>query len=167
MPDDSRHTILEDELIMIRSSGEIPEVALHNAVHYLTRDAEGPGLTLRPGEIRRLQEAVLQRYQRIILRDLNARLRDKPVYRGIERSIINWGRLCRFAAREKFALQALKTEIATALGAFLEQEVVDVAAGRRATCVNCNLERLQTFSAAVGYDLRRLPVGWHRYLKLA
>ncbi len=165
MPADSRRAILEDELIMIRNSGEIPEVALHNAVHYLTRDAAGPGLALRPGEIRRMQEAVLQRYRRIILRDLNPRLRDKQVYRGIARSIINWERLCRFAVRAKFTLREPKTEIAMALGAFLEQEVMDVAAGRRDTCVNCDLEQLQTFSAAVGFDLRRLPVGWHRHLR--
>ena len=82
------------------------------------------------------------------------------------RAILEDERLCRFAAREKFPLRELKRDSAAALGSFLEQEVMDVATGRRDTCVNCDLERLQNFSTAVGFDLRGLPDGWRRHLKL-
>lgn len=163
MPSEHRMAVLDDECLMIRNSGEIPEVALHNALHFLTRDPEGPGFTLRPSEVRRLNEAVIRRYRRIILRDLDPRLRDKSVYRGITRSIANWERLNRFATREGFAIEDLRDEIATALGIFLDQDIADVAAGRRTTSIDCDPERLMAFGAAVGFDYRRLPSGWQRY----
>ena len=112
MPSEIRMSFLDDECLMIRSSGEIPEVALHNALHYLTLDPEGPRLNLQPEEIRRLHAAVIRRYRRIVLRDLDPRLRDKSVYRGIERSITNGEWLSRFAARERFDLEDLKNDIA-------------------------------------------------------
>ncbi len=66
MPSENRMAVLDDECLMIRSSGEIPEVALHNALYFLTRDPEGPGFKLRANEVRRLNEAVIWRYRRII-----------------------------------------------------------------------------------------------------
>lgn len=167
MSTDDRNAILDDELIMIRNSGELPEIALHNAIYHLGQDDEGPRLTLRPEEIRQLQEAVISRYRRIILRDLDPRLRDKSVYRGIERSAINWERLCRFAVRHQLAIRDIQAEIAMALGVFLKQEIRDVTSGRRVTSVNCNLECLQAFSATVGFDLDALPPEWMRHLDLA
>lgn len=167
MPNDDRGAILEDELIMIRNSGEIPEIALHNALYYLHQDPDGPGLNLLPEEIQRLQEAVLGRYRRIILRDLNPRLRDKSIYRGIERSMVNWKRLCRFADREQLSIEDFKAEIAMTLHDFLNREIMDVSSGKRATSVNCNLERLLAFGSAVGFDPRTLPPGWRRHLGLA
>ncbi len=162
MSTENRMAVLDDECLMIRNSGEIPEVALHNALHFLTRDPEGPGFKLRASEVRRLNEAVISRYRRIILRDLDPRLRDKTVYRGITRSITNWERLCRFATRQGFAIQDLRDEIAAALGDFLEQDIADVVAGRRTTSVDCDPDRLMAFGAAVGFDFRRLPSGWQR-----
>ncbi|MBL0713599.1 MAG: hypothetical protein JJV98_07835 [Desulfosarcina sp.] len=159
---DERKAALDDELIMIRNSGEIPEVALHNAVYFLSQDPEGPSLKLLPKEIRRLQEAVMERYRRIVLRDLDSRLRDKTVYRGVERCITNWERLCRFAAREGFPMQSLRQEIVVALTGFIQQEVADVRSGPRETCINCSPERLQRFSAALGVDPEDLPPGWTR-----
>ncbi len=166
MPIKNRRAFLDDEHLMIRNSGEIPEVALYDALHYLTQDVEGPGLKLTVDEVRRMKKAVIERYQRIIRRDLDPRLRDKSVYRGIERSITNWERLCRFAAREHFTLGDFEREMAKALRAFLELEITDVTAGTRITCVNCTWERLQAFSLAVGCDLQRLPAGWQRMLGL-
>jgi hypothetical protein len=166
MPTDDRTAAIDDELLMIRNSGEIPEVALHNALHFLSQDPEGPGLTLAPDELCRLQQAVVERYRRIILRDLDPRLRDKSVYRGLTRCITNWKRLGRFIARAPFAIQTLKTEIAHALQNFLEEEINDVASGRRDTCIDCSLRDLQAFSDAVGFDLDDLPPDWKRHLRL-
>ena len=164
MSNANRKSIIDDECLMIRNSGEIPEVALHNALHDLTQDPDGPGMKLTPDEIHRLREAVLRRYRRIVLRDFDPRLRDKSVYRGMTRSISNWERLSRFAARERIAIQGLRNEIAAALGAFLEREIADIAAGKRVACINCGLDRLLAFGAAVGFDFRRLPSRWQRYL---
>lgn len=166
MPTNDRTAAIDDELVIIRNSGEIPEVALHNALHFLSQDPEGPELTLAPDELRRLQQAVVERYRRIILRDLDPRLRDKSVYRGIARGITNWERLGRFITRNPFAIKDLKTEIAHALQVFLEQEITDVAAGRRDTCIDCGLRDLQAFSAAVGFNLGDLPPEWMRHLRL-
>ncbi len=167
MPAGSRRDILDDECTMIRNSGEIPEVALHNALHYLTQDADGPGLILQTEEIRQLQTAVIGRYRRIILRDLDSRLRDKSVYRGIARSITNWERLTRFAAREKFALQDLKAGIAAALELFLKREIDDIVAGKRAaTSIDCSRGDLLAFCTEVGFDPQTLPADWQRQLRL-
>jgi hypothetical protein len=167
MPTDERTAALEDELIMIRHSGEIPEVALHNAIHFLCEDGEGPGLILRPEELRRLRQAVVERYRRIILRDLDPRLRDKSIYRGLRRSMVNWERLVRFGCRTSLTIDAVRTEVAGALKHFLLREISDAAAGRRVTCIDCGSRDLQDFSTAVGFDLGELPSDWRRHLRLA
>ena len=164
MPTENRMSILDDECLMIRNSGEIPEVALHNALHYLTRDPDGPRWNLQPEEIQRLHDAVIRRYRRIVLRDLDPRLRDKSVYRGIARSITNWERLSCFAARERFDLKDLRDEVAAALGAFLDREIADIVAGKRTTCIDCDSDRIRAFGAAVGFDFRCLPADWPRHL---
>ncbi len=80
MISDERTLLLEEELLLVRHSGEIPEVALHASVHYLTEDPEGPGLVLADEELRPLQEAALARYREIILRDLDAGNRDLSLF---------------------------------------------------------------------------------------
>jgi hypothetical protein len=141
MSSDERAAALEEEMIMIRHSGEIPEVALHNAIHFLCEDAAGPGLALQPEELRRLQQAVVERYRRIILRDLAPRLRDKSIYRGLRRSMINWERLVRFGRRTSLAIDAVRTEVAGALKHFLLQEIADVAVGPPVSTAGCRISR--------------------------
>ncbi|MCI5168057.1 MAG: hypothetical protein D3903_18715, partial [Candidatus Electrothrix sp. GM3_4] len=70
MIEQNRRSIVEDELFLIRDSGELPEIAYHSSLYYLTEDQDGPGLYLNESERRLLQEAALERCQQIVLRDL-------------------------------------------------------------------------------------------------
>ena len=44
-----RNALMEEELLLVRHSGEIPEVALHASLHFLCDDEEGPRLILSIG----------------------------------------------------------------------------------------------------------------------
>ncbi|MCK4838975.1 MAG: hypothetical protein KAS94_09220, partial [Desulfobulbaceae bacterium] len=87
---DSDNPQLADELLLVRHSGEIPEVALHGSIFFLTRDPNGPTIEITPAELLLLKKMVVSRYQEIIHRDLDPNNRDKGLYRGLGRCIINW-----------------------------------------------------------------------------
>jgi hypothetical protein len=103
-----RKELLDDEWLIVRHSGEIPEIALHSAFYYLTEDPEGPRLQLSGEEIRYLQEAAAARYQEIILRDLCYENRELTIYRGVRRAIFNWHRFVAFCKRENSACPNLR-----------------------------------------------------------
>lgn len=150
---------LDDELLLVVNSGEIPEVAYHASLHYLTTDAEGPGLELSASDLLPLKLAVRDRYRRILLRDLDPGLRDKRVYRGLARAVANWQRLAAYCRREGFDLDALRREAAERLETFLRQELADVASGQRSS-VNCSERELKWLLAEVGADVDSLPGDW-------
>lgn len=157
-----RASLIEDEVFAIRQSGEMPEVALHTALYYLREDPEGPGLRLTRKEVQRLENAVEQRYRRILMRDLNPRFRDRAVYRGVARSIANWRRLERFCRRAQRDAGAHRRAAAGALAMFLAAEVKDVAAGRPPGAVNCPPGELEAFARTLGLRSGDLPQGWQR-----
>ncbi len=154
--DHSREELVEEEAFLIEHSGEIPEVALHGSIHYLTADPDGPCISLTQVEEERLRQAVLNRYRFIILRDLNPRNRDKSIYRGVERAIVNWRRMRKFADKHGYRLEETAREIARAVSAFLERELQDVSSGSRETCLNCSLEELRWFLMDLGAGEERL-----------
>jgi hypothetical protein len=45
MTEQERRSIVEDELFLIRDSGELPEIAYHSSLYYLTEDQDGPRLS--------------------------------------------------------------------------------------------------------------------------
>ena len=90
---------VEDEWYAVRHSGEIPEIALHSAIYYLTEDGDGPRLFLSPAETRHLQKAAALRFREIVLRDMLWETLDKPIARGLGRSVINFRRYENFLAR--------------------------------------------------------------------
>ncbi len=63
--------LLADELLIVRHSGEIPEVALHSSIYYLTQDPDGPTISIDAEDLDQLKGAALERYQEIIFRDLD------------------------------------------------------------------------------------------------
>jgi len=95
-----RQELLEDEWLIVRHSGEIPEIALHSVFYYLTEDLNGPRLQLSVEEMQSLQEAAATRYQEIILRDICYENRELTTYRGIQRAIFNWHRFVAFCERQ-------------------------------------------------------------------
>lgn len=156
-----KETLLSEELLIVRTAGEIPEIAFHGALHYLTTDPDGPGLTLDPADIRRLEEEVVARYREIMLRDLDPANRELRLYRGIRRCLFNWERLGKFYGRQGLAGDdALRQEIAERLCAFLHNEALEVREGLRSSSVNCTAAELTLFCRLLALDTDRLPATW-------
>lgn len=153
---------LDEEIIIIRNSGEIPEVALHGALYYLSEDPGGPQLLLTEKDIAVLKSQVIARYEEIIRRDLEPENRDKSLYRGLKRCIANWHRLARFCGREGKNIEQTRKKTAAALLNFLQQETKDVLGGSRKTCVNCCVRELVDFAEELGVCDRDLPAGWQK-----
>jgi hypothetical protein len=156
-----RACLMEDELLILRHSGELPEIAYHSSLYYLTADQDGPGLILTEDELKMLQEAAVKRCQQIVLRDLNPENRDLRLYRGPRRSIWNWQRYCTFCQRlGRQRDNAFKERVARALTGFLRQEVADAQQGKRKTCINCTSEELLAFAREIGVAENTLAEGW-------
>ncbi len=160
MCEQERRDILEDELFLLKDSGELPEIAYHSSLYYLTKDQDGPGLVLTEVEEQLLQEAALERCQEIVLRDLTPDNRGLGLYRGPRRSIYNWQRYCTFCQRiDQRQDDAFKESVAQALVHFIRQEADDVEEGDRESSVNCTMEDLLAFAEEVGILRLDLDVG--------
>lgn len=146
--------LLEDEAMIIKESGgEIPEVVYYNALYYLMEDPTGPRLNLEDKDLKPLKEAVRERYKLIILRDLEPDNRDKPIYRGLRRAIINWGRLKAWVKKSNLSLVDLKLEIARHLASFLDQICKESSDKIDKRALNCKGEDLLNFIKELGLPL--------------
>ena len=154
--------VLEDEWYAVRYSGEIPEVALHSALYYLSRDAGGPGLKLSPEQKRRLVEAAEMRYREIVLRDMQQANRGTPAYRGIKRSIINWHRYRMFCRRQQLDSGGFRREAAAALLLFVKEAEAAVEGKQRETALNCTYDELSNFATELGLPAALLPGSVYR-----
>ncbi|HFQ90360.1 MAG TPA: hypothetical protein ENK27_09835 [Desulfobulbus sp.] len=155
-----REQLLEEEFLILRHSGEIPEIAYHSSLHYLCEDAEGPGLVLSEEEVRALQDAALVRSREIVLRDLDPDNRDLSLYRGVRRSICNWQRHLDFCRRIGRDDSSFLPRVRQALVGFLHREAEDVCQGLRASSINCSDEALAEFIAELGIGPEELPANW-------
>jgi hypothetical protein len=160
MINNERECILEEEFLVVRHSGEIPEVALHGSLYYLCEDEEGPRFILADEELRPLQDAALARYREIIQRDLDVANRDLPLFRGIKRAIWNWHRFARFSETIGSPIADFRTIAAMALLTYLQREVSDVRCGKRASSINCSLGNLVSFAQTLGIDPAPLSGDW-------
>jgi hypothetical protein len=155
-----RQALLEEELLLVRHSGEIPEVALHTSLHYLRDDADGPGLQLTVQEIQALEAGVIARYQEIILRDLNADNRKRSLFRGIRRANHNWYRFVRFSDKIGLSYKEFQDRAAKALLHYLQTTLTECTNDNDIPAVNCLPEALLTFAIALGIDGAQLPENW-------
>lgn len=160
MTGSERAALLEEEFLLVRHSGEIPEVALHASLHYLRDEEGGPRLHLSPDEVKPLEEAALARYREIILRDLDVANRDLSLFRGIRRANHNWYRFIRFSEKIGCPYQEFRQLAAETLVGYLRLELGEVGAGRRLPSVNCSADALLTFVLALGIDPASLPDNW-------
>ena len=150
-----RQELLDNEWHLVRDSGEIPEVAYHSSLYYLTTDDNGPRLQLSDEEIDRLLAAARARYREIILRDMLPENRGKSFYRGLKRSMENWRRFTVFHQRYKVEYISLQREAAGALQAFLAAEI---ACGLfPSPSLNCSQQELLAFAHELGLLLHELP----------
>jgi hypothetical protein len=149
-----RGELLAEEALIVRHSGEIPEIAFHGSLHYLSQDPQGPQIVLQEEEIALLRQEALARFREIILRDLDPENRGKPIYRGLQRCICNWQRLGNFCRRQAIPVSDhLRREVAQALRAFLAREDAEARAGLQAPARNCGPEALEEFVRLLNGDL--------------
>lgn len=148
---------LENEWFAIRYSGETPEIALYSSIYFLTEAEDGPKTCLTEDQQALLKEAASERYREIILRDLQPENRDKAIYRGVKRSIVNFKRYECFCRRQLLDSQDFKAEVAAALLFFLATESVDTAKGDRLSSINCSFKELNDFARKIGLVEGHLP----------
>ncbi|WP_319550447.1 hypothetical protein [Desulfogranum marinum] len=157
---EERELIIEEELLIIRDSGEIPEIAFHSTLEYLTRDGEGPAMVLTEEELSALHEAVIKRYLEIIRRDLTADNRSLSLFRGVERARVNWARLQRFCKRVQVDVAIYREDVARALIAFMTLECNEKRPGQASQSFNCSSVHLCDFISALHIPLDQLPQDW-------
>jgi len=107
-----------------------------------------------------LQEAAVDCFKSIILRDLNPDNRGQRIYRGLRRCWVNWQRLSVFCTREGVSSEPVRQEVAGALKNFINQETAEIASGSGCSSVNCSREQLEDLVDLLGLDRKQLPDGW-------
>lgn len=135
---------LEDEAWLIETSGEMPEVALHESLHHLGEVA--------PSELDCLRGAVVRAYLRLLARDLDHANLSLPHFRGLERAWQNWLRLGGFWARLGWSWpEGLTAQARLALARHLDAEAAALAAGR--AYASASLETVTGLARELGLDL--------------
>lgn len=145
--------LIENEWYIVRHSGETPEIAYNSAVYFLTRAKDGPRVELSEQQRGVLKKAAVQRYSEIVLRDLCHSNRNKPIYRGIERSRVNFKRFSSFCMRQQIDGAAIRQLAADALIVFLETELHQVKRAKRPSIINCTYGDLCAYAAELGVDI--------------
>ena len=148
--------LLEDEWYHVRYSGEIPEVALHSSLFYLTEDPDGPGLELEAEHIHCLHEAVVARYYEIIVRDITPENRDSSIYRGMLRAISNWRRMKRFCQRHTLSYDMTRNKISRQFQRFLENQTQQPPQEQERNTLNCSFDDLTSFALELGVSIREM-----------
>ncbi len=160
---EERQEILDDEYLIVRNSGEIPEITLHSVLHYLTEDPEGPGLELSDGERSVLKSAAVERYQEIVLRDIQVGNFHKTLYRGIRRSIYNLERYQQFCMRQQLDWQGFQQTAGLQLLQFLNDGILAAGNDLPEQFLNCTYPQLLEFSLDCGVKKGQLPENTERY----
>lgn len=163
MTEDERADILADEWLIVRNSGEIPEIAFYSSLYYLTEDDDGPCLSLSEEEIQVLKEAAVERCQEIVLRDMLLENFDKTIYRGIRRSIYNWQRYQTFCRRQSLSLLGFRNTVARTFLLFLEEGVSAAGTSLPEAFINCSLDELIRFGEELGVAAEQLPADCGRF----
>ncbi len=162
---ENRTDIIDDELLIIRHSGEIPEITLYASLYYLQDDSQGPGIVIDKDELTAFQDAALSRSREIILRDLDPDNRDLGLYRGLKRTIVNYQRHHDFLARLGRKDEEIREITAGVLLQFLNREVEDTRTGRRTSSINCSRAECLDFIDILGVSRNLLPMGWEKLCK--
>ncbi|MEJ2057691.1 MAG: hypothetical protein P8X39_07625 [Desulfofustis sp.] len=144
--------LIENEWYAVRYSGEIPEVALHSALHHLCEDPDGPQIELSGEQRSQLLEGVCQRYLEITLRDLLPENLVTGSYRGIKRSFINWQRFTRFCRFHKLHSSVYRELVAAALMELFKGDLTELSTIDKGRMFNCTGEELETFMQLLEID---------------
>jgi hypothetical protein len=155
--EEERTNLLADEWLIVRDSGEIPEITFHSSVYYLTEDGDGPGLILAEDELVGLKDAAVLRYHEIILRDISLENFHKTIYRGVRRSLYNWHRCKAFIERQSVPSDDFYKTAALALLFFLEQGVAAAGKDLPVNFIKCSFLELIELAGEFGITLDQLP----------
>jgi hypothetical protein len=142
--------LIDNEWYIVRYSGETPEIAYNSAIYFLTRAVDGPGIILEPGQVSRLKQAAVDRYEEIVLRDLYHENVGKSIYRGVARSICNFQRLSQFSIRQDLNKEEIKGRASTLFATFLEIEFDRISQQKGGTIINCSFSELESFAVTLG-----------------
>ena len=158
MTEEERGELLADEWLIVRNSGEIPEITYHSSLYYLQDDGDGPGLELTDDECHVLKEAALERYYEIILRDISLANYHKSIYRGVKRTIYNWQRCQMFTRRQGCSsCDAFRATAARTLLLFLKEGLENSGKGLPENFINCTVEELQQLAEELKIGADELP----------
>ncbi|RLC24867.1 MAG: hypothetical protein DRH21_04810 [Deltaproteobacteria bacterium] len=149
----SRESYLLQEVDWIENSGEMPEVAFYEALFYLTEEKEGPRLKLTSSDIKHLEDAAINRFKTIILRDLKFANRRSSIFRGLKRTIINYNRLKKFQKKKNRIDPGLEKMICPFLLEYIRRECEEISDGRHYRTINCTREELEQFADELGVNI--------------
>lgn len=149
----SEESYLQQEIDWIENSGEIPEVAFYEALYYLKEEEEGQKLVLTSSDIKVLEDAVINRYKTIILRDLEFANRRSSIFRGLKRAIINYNRLKRYQKRKNRIDPGMEKEIGHFFLEYIRCECEDISDKRHYRTINCTRGQLEQFADELGVNI--------------
>ncbi|MBW1745129.1 MAG: hypothetical protein JRJ25_01910 [Deltaproteobacteria bacterium] len=148
----SGESYLQQEVDWIENSGEMPEVAFYEALYCLTEE-EGPKLTLTLSDIKRLEDAAINRFKTIILRDLKFANRRSSIFRGLKRAIINYNRLKKYQKRKNRIDPGQEKMIGRFLLEYIRRECEEISDRRHYRTINCTREELEQFADELGVNI--------------
>jgi hypothetical protein len=149
----SRESYLQQEVDWIENSGETPEVAFYETLHYLIKEEEGPKLVLTSSDIKVLEDAVINRYKTIILRDLKFANRRSSIFRGLKRAIINYNRLKKYQKKKNRIDPGLEKMTGRFLLEYIRRECEEISDRRHYRTINCTREELEQFADELGVNI--------------
>jgi len=149
----SGESYLQQEVDWIENSGEMPEVAFYEAFYYLTEEEEGPKLILTLSGIKRLEDAAINRFKTIILRDLKFANRRSSIFRGLKRAIINYNRLKKYLKRKNRIDPGLEKMTGRFLLEYIRRECEEISDRRHYRTINCTREELKQFADELGVNI--------------
>ncbi len=163
MTSEERADLLGDEWLIVRHSGEIPEITYHSSLYFLTEDSDGPRLVLTEAELQHLRDAAVQRYHEIVLRDIIIENFHKTIYRGVRRALYNWYRCKIFVQRQSIPCDSFQKTAAKQLLEFLEQGVAAAGKDLPQIFINCSAAQLYELAGELGITTDQLPPGIREY----
>lgn len=149
-PTEDESELIDNEWYIVRYSGEIPEIAYNSAIYFLTRASDGPQIILRELHLNHLQQAAIDRYEEIILRDLLHENVGKSIYRGVARSICNYDRFTQFCMRQNLDVEPVRSNAGRILSEYLRIEYERLTNTNYTSVLNCSFAELTSFAETLG-----------------
>ncbi|MBU4069100.1 MAG: hypothetical protein KKH17_12545, partial [Proteobacteria bacterium] len=110
-------------------------------------------LILTSADIKFLEDAVVNRFKTIILRDLEFANRKSSIFRGLKRAIINYNRLKKYQRKKNRTDSGIEKVIGYSLIEYIRCECEDISNKRYYRTINCTIEELEQFADELGINI--------------